>query len=204
MTTPYPYPGSTKPTTPEDLYVTPPIWDIGRPQAALRTLADNGLVRGRVLDIGCGTGEHALMAAALGLTTTGVDLATNALTQARAKAQQRNLAVRFHHHDAKRLPDLSETFDTVLDCGLFHLFTGDDRTALVNSVRSVLTTGGRYFFLGFSDAQPGDWGPHRLTRTEITAAFTTGWRIDAIEPSTIEVTTEPDGIHAWLVHLTAI
>jgi cyclopropane fatty-acyl-phospholipid synthase-like methyltransferase len=202
-TPPYPYPGSTKPKTPEDLYVTPPVWDIGRPQPALQALADTGLVRGRVLDIGCGTGEHALMAAGLGLTATGVDLASNALTRARAKAQERGLTAQFLHHDARELSALGEVFDTVLDCGLFHIFT-DDRTALVDSVRSVLVTGGRYFFLGFSDAQADEWGPHRLTRAEIVAAFTRGWRIDAIEPSTIEVTTEPAGIHAWLVSLTAI
>ena len=48
-------------------------WDIGRPQSAFRELADRGRLIGRVLDVGCGTGEHALMAAALGLDATGVD-----------------------------------------------------------------------------------------------------------------------------------
>src|SRR5258708_12231071 len=37
-------------------------WDIGRPQAAFVRLADSGLLRGRVLDSGCGTGEHPLLA----------------------------------------------------------------------------------------------------------------------------------------------
>ena len=53
--------------------------------------------------------------------------------------------------------------------------------------------------LGFSDRQPGDWGPHRLTRDEITLAFTDGWRIDSLEPATIEVTIDPAGMRAWLV-----
>ena len=56
--------------------------------------------------------------------------------------------------------------------------------------------------LGFSDQQPGDWGPHRLKREEITDAFSHGWRIDSLEPATIEVTTEPQGIHAWLLAAT--
>jgi SAM-dependent methyltransferase len=38
---------------------TPP-WEIGRPQPALAELAEAGALRGRVLDVGCGTGEHAL------------------------------------------------------------------------------------------------------------------------------------------------
>ena len=56
--------------------------------------------------------------------------------------------------------------------------------------------------LGFSDAQPGDWGPRRLTRDEIEAAFTDGWRIDGIEPAVIEINVEPVSVAAWLVQLT--
>jgi hypothetical protein len=40
-----------------------PPWDIGRSQPAFAELAERGLLVGRVLDAGCGTGEHALMAA---------------------------------------------------------------------------------------------------------------------------------------------
>ncbi len=42
----------------------PAPWDIGRPQPAFARLADRGLLAGRVLDAGCGTGEHTLLAAA--------------------------------------------------------------------------------------------------------------------------------------------
>lgn len=201
---PSPYPGSAKPRGPEDLYTSPPPWDIGRPQPALRALAEAGAIRGRVLDVGCGTGEHALMAAGLGLDTTGVDLASNALRTARDKARQRGLTVRFLRHDARQLAALGESFDTVLDCGLFHIFADDDRAAFVTSLRSVLVAGGRYFMLCFSDRQPGDWGPHRVTRDDITAAFADGWQINSIEPNTIDVTIDPDGIRAWLVALTRI
>jgi len=201
---PYPYPGSTKPKSPEDLYTSPPPWDIGRPQPAFLALARAGVIRGRVLDVGCGTGEHTLMSAALGLDATGVDLATNALRTAEGKAHDRGLTARFLRQDARRLPDLGELFDTVLDCGLFHIFTGQDRVAFVESLRSVLAPGGRYFMLGFSDRQPGEWGPHRLRREEITTAFTQGWRVDSLEPATIEISTEPGGIRAWQLALTRI
>src|ERR1700735_2878166 len=55
-----------------------PPWDIGHPQPAFLALARSGELRGRVLDIGCGTGEHALMAAGLGLDATGIDVAPRA------------------------------------------------------------------------------------------------------------------------------
>jgi ubiquinone/menaquinone biosynthesis C-methylase UbiE len=199
---PYPYPGSLRPNRPEDLYVSRPLWDVGRPQPAFLALADADALSGRVLDVGCGTGEHALMAAALGLDATGVDLATNALDTAEQKARERELTVRFLRHDARRLGELGEVFDIVLDCGLFHIFGGTDRAAYVASLRSVLVPGGRYFMLGFSDQQPGDWGPHRLTRSDVTTAFTDGWRIDALQPATIEITTDPQGIRAWFAALT--
>lgn len=198
------HPGSTSPRGPDDLYATPPPWDIGRPQPAFQALADAGVLRGRVLDVGCGTGEHVLMAAGLGLDATGVDLALTALHTAEEKARERGRTARFLRWDARKLADLGESFDTVLDCGLFHIFGADDRVAFADSVRSVLGPGGRYFMLGFSDQQPSDGWPsvHRLTRDEITTTFADGWRVDAIEPATIDITTDPDGIWAWLATFT--
>jgi cyclopropane fatty-acyl-phospholipid synthase-like methyltransferase len=187
---------------PENLYATPPPWDIGRPQPAFQALAEARALRGRVLDAGCGTGEHAIMAAGLGLDATGIDLAADALRTAESKARTRGRTVRFLRHDARRLEELGESFDTVLDCGLFHVFDGDERAAYVDALRAVVPPGGHFFMLGFSDRQPGEWGPHRLTRAEIEAAFAEGWRVDSIEPSTIDITTDPDGIRAWLVALT--
>lgn len=207
-----PHHGSTAPVGPDDLhfdnlYATRPPWDIGRPQPAFRALAEAGAIRGRVLDVGCGTGEHALMAAGLGLDATGVDLASTALRAARDKAHDRGLTARFLRQDARRLADLGESFDTVLDCGLFHIFNNDDRATFVASLRSVLQPGGRYFMLGFSDQEPGDWSATRvrkLTRAEITASFADGWRVDSIEPATIAITVDPSGIRAWLAALTRI
>jgi cyclopropane fatty-acyl-phospholipid synthase-like methyltransferase len=113
------------------------------------------------------------------------------------------MPMRFLRHDARRLGELAESFDTVLDCGLFHIFDGEHRAAYVQALRSAVPPGGRYFMLGFSDRQQAEWGRvHKLTRAEIEAAFANGWRVDSIEPSTIDITTDPDGIRAWLVALT--
>jgi cyclopropane fatty-acyl-phospholipid synthase-like methyltransferase len=201
----YPHTSATPPHGMEDLYASPPPWDIGRPQPAFLALAQAGAIRGRVLDVGCGTGEHVLMCAGLGLDATGIDLAMKALHAAEEKARDRGLTARFVRHDARRLADLGESFDTVLDCGLFHVFTDDDRALFVDGLRSVVPSGGRYFMLGFSDRQPGEWGRVRkLRQGEITASFADGWRVDSIEPATIDITTDPAGIRAWLAALTRI
>jgi cyclopropane fatty-acyl-phospholipid synthase-like methyltransferase len=183
-------------------YTGTPHWDLGRPQPALRALADTGAVQGRVLDVGCGTGEHVLMAAELGLDATGVDFAPEALQVAERKARDRGLTARFLQRGARKLADLGELFDTVLDCGLFHIFDDDDRAAYVASVRSVSPPAGRFFLLCFSDRQPGHQGPRRIAENDIDATFAQGWRIDSTEPTTLASPTDPDGIHGWLIALT--
>ena len=187
----------------DEVYAGKPEWDIGRPQPAFQALGDAGAFHGRVLDVGCGTGEHVLMCAGLGLDATGVDLASTAIHTACQKAHDRGLTARFLVQDARRLADLGESFDTVLDSGLFvHVVDDDgDRTAYLDGLRSVVAPGGRYFMVCFRGRQ----GHHRgLTHEEITAAFADGWRVDSIEPATLEGAVSQAGLSAWLVALTRI
>jgi hypothetical protein len=51
--------------------------------------------------------------------------------------------------------------------------------------------------LCFSDRQPGDWGPRRVSQDEIRAGFRVGWRVDSIEPCTLDITIDPAGALAW-------
>lgn len=184
------------------MYATTPPWDIGRPQPAFLELAETGALRGRVLDVGCGTGEHALMAARVGLPATGIDAAPTAIAIAERKARERDLSARFLVRDALELDSLGERFDTVLDCGLFHVLDDDDRLRFVKSLRSAIPSGGRYFMLCFSDRQPGDWGPRRVREAEIRSSFAEGWQINAIDPATIDITIDPNGVLAWRAAMT--
>ena len=183
----------------DDIYATgTPPWDIGRPQPAFDELAKRGQLRGLVLDAGCGTGEHALLAASLGYDAVGVDLSAQAIELARAKAKERGLGARFVVSDALDLAALGERFDTVFDCGLFHVLGDEDRRRYVSSLAEVIPPGGRLHMLCFSDRQPGDWGPRRITQDEIRAAFSAGWEIRSIEPAVIELTWDTTGASAWL------
>jgi cyclopropane fatty-acyl-phospholipid synthase-like methyltransferase len=198
-------PGPVRPRRPEDfdvMYTATPPWDIGRPQPAFLELAQAGALRGKVLDVGCGTGEHTLMAAALGLDALGIDAAPTAIAAAEGKARERGLSARFLVWNALELASLNERFDTVLDCGLFHIFVDEDRVPFVDSLRAVVPAGGRYFMLCFSDRQPGDFGPRRVSQDEIRASFGEGWRVDSIEPAKIDITTDPNGVIAWRSSIT--
>jgi cyclopropane fatty-acyl-phospholipid synthase-like methyltransferase len=186
------------------MYAGTPPWDIGRPQPAFLELAEAGALRGRVLDVGCGTGEHALMAAAHGCDATGIDGAPSAIAIAQVKARERNLSARFLVWDALELGSLDERFDTVLDSGLFHVFGDDDRGGFVESLAAVTDPGARYHMMCFSDRQPGDWGPRRVSQEEIRSSFERGWRVDSIDAATFHVTLDPAGVQAWRAAITRI
>ena len=93
-------------------------------------------------------------------------------------------------------------FETVLDCGLFHVFDDVERERYVASLAEVLPPGARCHMLCFSDHQPGDWGPRRVTQDEIRDSFNAGWTIDSIEPAVIALTWDPAGAMAWQVSAT--
>jgi cyclopropane fatty-acyl-phospholipid synthase-like methyltransferase len=186
------------------MYVSTPPWDIGRPQPALAELAEAGVLHGRVLDVGCGTGEHALMAAGLGLAATGIDAAPAAISIAQGKARDRGLPARFLVGSALDLGALGKQFDTVIDSGLFHVFDDDDRRRYVDNLRAAMAAGGRYFMLCFSDRQPGHLGPRRVTEAEIRASFAEGWSVDAIEPARFELNIDSRGAQAWRAAITRL
>lgn len=182
----------------DEAYQGTPPWDIGRPQPALRHLGDTGAIVGRVLDAGCGSGEHVLMAAERGLDATGIDLSPAAIQAARRKADERGVSARFMVWDALLLAELRETFDTVLDSGLFHVFDDEDRTRYVEALADVLVPGGRVLMCCFSDRQPGEWGPRRVSQEEIRRAFGVGWTVVSIEATRFVTNLDPPFAEAWL------
>lgn len=183
-------------------YASRPPWDIGRPQAAFVAAAD--AIRGRVLDVGCGTGDLAIWLAERGCTVTGVDFLAVPLEQARSKAATRGVAVNFLPMDALTVGQIPERFDAVTDCGLFHTFDDAGRAAYVAALARLLEPGARLFMLCMAESEPGTHGPRRVTTAEIRAAFRDGWAVEAIEPAVFEVVPgipgaefSPGGARAW-------
>lgn len=191
-------------TTFESIYAGQPRWEIGRPQQAFIDVADQ--ITGSILDSGCGTGENAFFFASRGHKVTGIDFLEEPINRAKQKATERGLTATFLVMDALSLKDLPEVFDNVIDSGLFHVFSDADRRRYVNELATVLKPGGRLFFLCFSDEEPGEQGPRRVSRKEIEDAFAEGWAVESIEPSRYEVRPDPKdvsfsdgGPRAWFV-----
>ena len=192
-------------TTFESIYAGQPPWEIGRPQKAFIDVADK-IITGSLLDAGCGTGENALYFVSRGQKVTGIDFLAEPIKRAKLKAEERGLTATFMVKDALTLKGWSERFESVIDSGLFHVFSDDDRRRYVEGLASVLKPGGRLFLLCFSDEEPGDQGPRRVSRKEIEDAFAEGWTVESIGPTRFEVrpdlkdfTFSEGGPRAWFV-----
>jgi len=176
---------------------TPP-WDIGQPQKEFVELVRSGEITGSVLDIGCGTGEHALFFAGEGHEVWGVDATPLAIQKAKEKAKKRGLPVHFLVLDALDLSRLNRKFDTATDSGLFHTLSDEDRPVFVDNLAAVLSPAGKYFMLCFSDQEPPGYGPRRITKREIQDSFSDGWSVNYIRPAIFESHTREKGSYAYL------
>ena len=67
----------------------------------------------RLLDVACGAGQLALIAARAGAKVTGCDIAVNWLEKARARAAAEGLQITFEEGDAEALPYADGQFDVV-------------------------------------------------------------------------------------------
>lgn len=181
-----------------EMYSGVPPWDTGWPQREFIRLEDDGEIRGTVLDAGCGTGELSLFLVSHGHGVTGIDSAPAAIVKARAKAAKRGLGASFLVRDALELQAMRRRFDTVLDCGLFHVFSDEERPAYARSLASVLRPGGACHILCFSEREPVGWGPRRVTQDELRETFCGQWRMERIREGRFETNLDTGEAQAWL------
>ena len=169
---------------------TPP-WVIGEPQPAVVALEQAGRIRGKVLDVGCGLGEHTILLTTLDYDVLGIDYVPSAIEQARANAAAKGVDARFEVADATVLP-ADGRYDTILDSALFHVFGDDDRAGYVASLHGAVKPGGYLHVLALSDAGRG-FGP-QVSEAQVRAALSAdersrqehshGWELEALDVTT--------------------
>ncbi len=94
----------------------------------------------QLLDVGCGSGQLALIAARDGLQVTGVDIAANSIERARARARAEGLQARFEVADAEALPFDDASFDVVVS--LIGAMFAPRPELVANEMLRVCTPGG--------------------------------------------------------------
>lgn len=189
----------------DNAYEGVPTWDIGRPQPAVLRMLEADLIAGDVLEVGCGTGEHARLLAARGHHVLGIDFSARAIELARDRSRRlapvREGPMRtpeFEVADVRALAELDRAFDTVLDVGCFHTLQPEDRAAYAVSIQGVLRPEGRLLLLCWSDRNQFGYGPARIRRRDIRKTFRSGWAIESLAAETLDTRMEATEVRAWL------
>lgn len=163
-------------------------WVIGQSQPAILELERTGHVSGRVLDAGCGAGEHTIHLAERGHDVLGIDFSDAAVDLARRAAAERGVEVSFEVADALTLgegsegDDLGAPFDTVVDSALFHVFGAEDRRRYAEALHRITRPGATVYVLALADSEEPGFGP-RISDVAIRDAFVDGWTVEQLGTS---------------------
>lgn len=128
---------------------------------------------GRVLELGCGTGQKLIPIAADGHPCVGVDFSSDMLAEARRKADERGVAVEWMQGDMRAF-DLGRTFDFVFITAnsLLHLHEAEDLVSCFQSVRRHLAPGARFVFDVFNPSVHLLAAADGVRRTRESSSFT--------------------------------
>jgi len=113
----------------------------------LALIASDGFPRtGKVLELGCGAGDVALLFAERGYQVSGIDIAPSAIEWARGKALKTGMKAEFIEGDVRNLRRWEdEIFDVVVDGHCLHCIIGDDRAEMLKEAYRVLRPGGSFY-----------------------------------------------------------
>jgi SAM-dependent methyltransferase len=164
-------------------------WDIGAAQPDLMDLIDAFPPVGRVVDLGCGTGDLVIALADRGYDVLGVDFDEAAIEEARWRLQveppELRARVELRVGDALHPSPFATDFGSAVDSGFYHLFDAETRGYLAHDLSRALPAGGRYYLLGFAIAIPASDAPKQITAEELERFFSNdeGWSILELRPA---------------------
>jgi SAM-dependent methyltransferase len=158
-------------------------WELGRatPPLARFLTANPGLVAGRgVLVVGCGRGHEARLAARLGARVTAVDIAPEAIEDARRRADLDTVSIDFRRRDLFDLPRAPERWDLVLEHCCFCAIDPARRPEYVRAMAAVLAPRGALAGLFWAHGREGG-PPFSTTRAEIASLFAADFETELLE-----------------------
>ena len=155
-------------------------WDTGvTPPELVELVEGGGILPGRALDIGCGTGTNAVYLASHDFEVVGIDAAWLAVRRARSRARRSGVDAHFHTGD---IAGFSETpvfarlapFDLALDVGCFHGLTGSQRRAYAAMLDRSLRGGGSYLLYAWGPRTQAGVSPDEMEAL-LADSFTLSW-----------------------------
>lgn len=153
-------------------------WDTGLTPPAVRAAVESGQIKpGRVLDLGCGTGDKVIYLAQHGFEVVGVDLSSRAIAQAQRKIRQAGLGrhARVYVGDVTRLDSLpiDGLFELVLDIGCLHTLDASAHQDYANGVIKRVQPDGLYMLYAFIPCVQYGWRLG-ISSQEVKALFPSG------------------------------
>jgi SAM-dependent methyltransferase len=160
-------------------------WDTQEVPPELTSIVEgpHALPAGRALDIGCGTGTHAVYLAQRGWQVSAIDAVPRPLARARARARSAGVPVDWILGDAARLDrlGLEPGFTLVFDRGCFQGLDDSKRAACAEAVTDLAAPAATLLMMAFAPSRILT-APRGIEETDILARFP-GWRLVSAQPS---------------------
>ncbi len=164
-------------------------WDTNRPDGNLvRQVLHRPIMPCKTLEIGCGTGISSIWLALQGFQVTALDLSSTALTQAKLQAEQKQVEVRFLEEDFLNASISGAPFDLIVDRGVHHVFSLEERVIFAKNAVAHLKEGGLWLsLLGSKDGPPREVGPPRLSAMEVAQGVEEAFEILSLETGAFDL-----------------
>jgi SAM-dependent methyltransferase len=179
-------------------------WDSGLIDPALRAVIEAREVTPcKTLEVGCGTGTNAIYLAQAGFDVTATDFAPLAIEKARAKATAAGMRIDFQVADLAELNVPAASIEFLFDRGCYHCLRREGRLSdYQKMVKQVVKPGGRILILCGNADSPHEYGPPKVSATEVCSDFEKLCRIERLSAYHFEDVGGTEGPLAWQVLMT--
>lgn len=174
-------------------------WDIGKPDFNLmEVVTQHPIIKCKVLDVGCGTGDNSIWLARNGYQVIGTDTSDIAIKKAMEKAAKADIVCDFILADFLKDKIQGAPFEFVFDRGCFHSFASEnDRGKFAENVAAHLEEAGLWLTLaGSADELRKGPGPPQLTARDIVPAVEPYFEILLLQSSHFG-SNHPNPSRAW-------